>query len=180
MTLLLFPWAGRVAYYICWVHFIFVVQNWWTLLLRNAQMYAVFINTSIGISPKGWVRLTGGGGGCFFAQHNASPKVLSQHSTVSSRIPQRAEGWLTLGGKPKKPLLFPLLQHLTRDGILYITLRAPGSSCGQSEPWPSANIIVLPTRSQTACPGCPLPLLLVEDLGHTTQYSCVCAAIFFL
>ena len=66
------------------------------------------------------------------ALHNASPGALSRHSSAPSRIPQRAAGWPTLGGKPKKPLQFPWLLHLTRDSILYITPRAPGSPCSQS------------------------------------------------
>lgn len=93
---------------------------------------------------------------------------LSQHITVLSRIPQSAAGWLTMGAKPKKPLLFPWLQHLTRGSILYITLRAPGSSCSQSEAWSTANSFVLPTHSQTACPGCPLPLPPAEGTSLLT------------
>lgn len=90
----------------------------------------------------------------------------------SSRIPQRAAGWLTLGGKPEKPLLFPLLHHLTRDSILYITLQAPGSSCGQSDLRSSATTIVLLTHSQTACLGCP-PLLLTAEETWAIRHSCV-------
>lgn len=33
--------------------------------------------------------------------YNAFAKALSHHSTMPSRIPQRAAGWLTQGGKPK-------------------------------------------------------------------------------
>lgn len=93
---------------------------------------------------------------------------LSQHITVLSRIPQSAAGWLTLAAQPKKPLLFPWLQHLTRGSILYITLRAPGSSCSQSEAWSTASSFVLPTHSQTACPGCPLPLPPAEGTSLLT------------
>ncbi len=66
------------------------------------------------------------------------------------------------------------------DGILYITLRAPGSSWRESETWLSANGFVLPTHSQTACPGQPLPLLPAEETSFVTWAIPLNIALFVL
>lgn len=61
-----------------------------------------------------------------------------------------------------KRLLFPWLQHLTGDGILYITPKAFGSSCSQSETWSLASSFVLPLT--------PKLLVLAACWGNFLHY----------